>query len=158
MWWYHCWLSLLSSLLSSIPKPLCLSISLLLSHHLNYHFHVETFTWKQTGKLLWSNREGGMARSCLCQISNLHPLVPRLRLILQHLTSKIKANLIIDYHFKVHLLLNYNFITISIDWQCTPSSLFNHHLRSEGKTTIHTPIHPEPASHNRSLSTGQCSW
>ena len=97
-----------------------------------------------------------MPISCLLKVSYLHPLVPRLRLILQHLTSKIKANLIIDYHFQVHLL-NYNFITISIDWQCAPSSLFNHHLRSV-EISIITPIHPEPASHHRRSSISQCSW
>ena len=58
---------------------------------------------------------------------------------------------------KVHLLLIYNFITISIDWKCAQSSLFNQNLRSVG-TSIPTPIHPEPASHNRSFSICQCSW
>ena len=37
------------------------------------------------------------------------------------------------------------------------TSLLNGHLRSEG-TSIPTPSHPEPASHNRSSSIDQCSW
>ena len=37
------------------------------------------------------------------------------------------------------------------------TSLLIGHLRSEG-TSIKTPSHPEPASHNRSSSISQCSW
>ena len=37
------------------------------------------------------------------------------------------------------------------------TSLLIGHLRSVGTSTP-TPSHPEPASHNRSLSTAQCSW
>ena len=61
-------------------------------NHLNYHFHFETFTWQQAGKMLNPNREGGMVWSCLYNIPYGHPLVPRLRVILQHLTKRKKGN------------------------------------------------------------------
>ena len=79
-------------------------------NQLNYNFHVETFTWQQAGQMLRSNGEGGMASSCLFKISYVHPLVPRVRVILLHLKSKRKSNLIIDHHWPTPLFVN--FITI----------------------------------------------
>ena len=38
------------------------------------------------------------------------------------------------------------------------TSLLIGHLRSDAGTFLKTPSHPEPASPNRSSSTGHCSW
>ena len=47
-------------------------------------------------------------------------------------------------------------ITMIVNSMAT--SILNGHLRSAVGIFIRTPSHPEPASHNRSLSIVQCSW
>ena len=85
----------------------------------------------------------------LFKVSNLHPLVPWLRLIFKHLT------LIIIVKYTICQLSGHHYFIANI---MIGMALFNDHLRSVGFPIIETPSHPKSALDNQSLRTGQCSW
>ena len=103
-----------------------------------------------------------MVKSCSLKISNGDPLVPRLRVVLNHLVRR--ASQISDFVKESYILCqcskdkneHFNFIITMVNVSMATSLLIGH-LRSDGTSTILTPSHPEPASHNRSSSTVQCS-
>ena len=105
-----------------------------------------------------------MARSLNLNISNGDPLVPWLRVVLKHLVRRASSIINSDFVTESYILCqcskdkneHFNFIITMVNVSMATSLLIGH-LRSVGTSTI-TPSHPEPASHNRSSSTGQCSW
>ena len=125
---------------------------------------VKTSTWWQAGKLLRSNREGGMIISPNLKISNFQPLVPWLRVVLKHLVRRASSIISSDFVKESYIMCqcskdehdHVNFLITMVNVSMATSLLIGH-LRSVGTSTI-TPSHPEPAFHNRSSSTGQCSW
>ena len=134
----------------------------------NQDLSVKTSTWWQAGQQLRSNREGGMVKSCSLKISNGDPLVPWLRVVLKHLVRRASSKINSDFVLLNRVISCVNVVKISMNTLISrdiikmvnvsmATSLLIGHLRSVGTSTI-TPSHPEPASHNRSLSTEQCSW
>ena len=56
------------------------------------------------------------------------------------------------------IMFDHYFIIINLIGNLHHSSLFNNHLISGRTWTVLTPIHPKPASHNRSSGAPQSMW